>query len=186
MSDDESDEDEEIEEIEERLHGNGATGGGSSSDDSGKEGKKHKSKKDKNKSGLEKMAEKAGLNIKRYQRKLERGEIKFDVRGTLPPLARRMLRELKKEAKKATKAEPRRPRKQGRNGRGLMTMANKLSGQRRKEEKQGIKNIHEMSARSLYDTNCYVFFSCSIPWHIYMARTAGSFFRRKGAYWVRT
>ena len=110
MSDDESDEDEEIEE---RLHGNGATGGGSSSDDSEKEGKKHKSKKDKNKSGLEKMAEKAGLSIKRYQRKLERGEIKFDAKGNPTAISKKDVKRAKKEAKKATKAEAKEAKEAG-------------------------------------------------------------------------
>ncbi|KAN0083221.1 hypothetical protein V8E54_002309 [Elaphomyces granulatus] len=102
MSDDESDEDEEIGD---RVHGNGTKDGGLSSDDSESEGKKHKPKKDKNKSDLEKIAEKAGLSVKRYQRKLERGEIKFDDKGNPTAISKKEVKRAKKEAKKATKAE---------------------------------------------------------------------------------
>jgi nucleolar protein 58 len=100
MTDDESDEDEEIEE---RFHGK--KGDDSFSDDSEKEGKKHKSKKDKNKSGLEKMAKKAGLSIKRYQRKLEHGETKFDTEGDPTSIDKKEVERPREETKKAMKAE---------------------------------------------------------------------------------
>ncbi|KAF7125847.1 hypothetical protein CNMCM5793_002140 [Aspergillus hiratsukae] len=76
-----------------------------SSDESEEEsGKKHKSKKSKD-SELEKMAEKAGLSVKRYKRKLERGEITFDANGNPSAVSKKDLKKAKKEAKKASKSD---------------------------------------------------------------------------------
>lgn len=76
----------------------------SSDEDSDDEdsGKKSKSKKGKG-SDLEKAAEKAGLSVKRYQRKLERGEIKFDADGNPTAVSKKDLKKSKKESKKASK-----------------------------------------------------------------------------------
>ncbi|KAL1954268.1 hypothetical protein VTO42DRAFT_1454 [Malbranchea cinnamomea] len=66
---------------------------------------KKKSKKDKkSKEDVEKMAEKAGLSVKRYLRKLERGEISFDKDGNPTAISKKELKKQKKEAKKAAKA----------------------------------------------------------------------------------
>ncbi|KAE8356550.1 nucleolar protein 58 [Aspergillus coremiiformis] len=84
----------------EEVEANGAD----SSDDSEEESSKKKSKKSKG-SELEKMAEKAGLSLKRYQRKLERGEIQFDSEGNPSSISKKDLKKAKKEAKKADKGE---------------------------------------------------------------------------------
>jgi len=81
---------------------NGAAEDEESSDESDGE-KKHK--KDKHDPEVQKMAEKAGLSVKRYLRKLERGEIKFDVEGNPTAISKKELKKAKKEAKKAAKAE---------------------------------------------------------------------------------
>ena len=76
-----------------------------SDDDSDEEedsGKKSKSKKSKG-SDLEKAAEKAGLSVKRYQRKLERGEISFDADGNPTAISKKDLKKSKKESKKESK-----------------------------------------------------------------------------------
>ncbi|KAB8230460.1 Nucleolar protein 58 [Aspergillus alliaceus] len=78
--------------------------GADSSDDSEESEKKHKSKKSKD-AELEKMAEKAGLSLKRYKRKLERGEIQFDAEGNPSSVSKKDLKKAKKEAKKADKGE---------------------------------------------------------------------------------
>lgn len=76
-----------------------------SSDESEEESsKKHKSKKSKD-AELEKMAEKAGLSVKRYKRKLERGEITFDADGNPSAISKKDLKKAKKEAKKAFKSD---------------------------------------------------------------------------------
>ncbi|RHZ51714.1 Nucleolar protein 58 [Aspergillus turcosus] len=76
-----------------------------SSDESEEESsKKHKSKKSKD-AELEKMAEKAGLSVKRYKRKLERGEITFDADGNPSAISKKELKKAKKEAKKASKGD---------------------------------------------------------------------------------
>ncbi|KAJ5574083.1 Nucleolar protein 58 [Penicillium hispanicum] len=54
---------------------------------------------------LEKLAEKAGLSVKRYKRKLERGEITFDASGNPSSISKKDLKKAKKEAKKADKEE---------------------------------------------------------------------------------
>ena len=74
------------------------------SDDDSDSGKKPKSKKSKG-SDLEKAAEKAGLSVKRYQRKLERGEIKFDADGNPTAISKKDLKKSKKESKKASKSK---------------------------------------------------------------------------------
>ncbi|KAL1971258.1 hypothetical protein VTN77DRAFT_210 [Rasamsonia byssochlamydoides] len=101
MADEQSDEDEEMED---KPQTNGA-GQDESSDESDEEDKKkHKSKKDQKHGDVEKMAEKAGLSVKRYLRKLERGEIKFDAEGNPTAISKKELKRAKKEAKKAAKA----------------------------------------------------------------------------------
>lgn len=100
MADAQSDEDEEMED---KPKTNGDAHEDESSD-SEEEEEKDKSK-DKKQSDVEKMAEKAGLSVKRYQRKLERGEIKFDANGNPIVISKKELKKLRKEAKKAAKAE---------------------------------------------------------------------------------
>lgn len=51
----------------------------------------------------EKLAAKAGLSVKRYLRKLERGEIQFDAEGNPTAISKKDLKKAKKEAKKAAK-----------------------------------------------------------------------------------
>ncbi|KAL2002831.1 hypothetical protein VTN02DRAFT_5786 [Thermoascus thermophilus] len=95
-------EDEEMEDAEPKT--NGAAEDDEDSDESDEETKK-KDKKGKKDPELEKMAEKAGLSVKRYQRKLERGEIKFDAEGNPIAISKKELKKAKKEAKKAAKGE---------------------------------------------------------------------------------
>lgn len=59
---------------------------------------------EKPKTDIEKLAEKAGLSVKRYQRKLERGEITFDKNGNPTSVSKKDLKKSKKEDKKAAKA----------------------------------------------------------------------------------
>jgi nucleolar protein 58 len=102
-SEDESDEDVEMED---KPQTNGTTHEDESSDESDEDDKKkHKSKKGKKQSELEKLAEKAGLSVKRYQRKLERGEIKFDSEGNPIVISKKEMKKARKEAKKAVKEE---------------------------------------------------------------------------------
>jgi len=49
------------------------------------------------------LAKKAGLSLKRYNRKLERGEIIFDSDGNPTAISKKELKKSKKEAKKAAK-----------------------------------------------------------------------------------
>lgn len=86
-----------------------------SSDESDDEPSK-KSKK--GKSDLEKMAEKAGLSVKRYQRKLERGEIEFGADGTPSSISKKDLKKAKKESKKSSKSDEKK-RKRGDDGEGV-------------------------------------------------------------------
>ncbi|PLN85772.1 nucleolar protein 58 [Aspergillus taichungensis] len=86
-----------------------------SSDESDDEPSK-KSKK--GKSDLEKMAEKAGLSVKRYQRKLERGEIEFSADGTPSSISKKDLKKAKKESKKSSKSDEKK-RKRGDDGEGV-------------------------------------------------------------------
>lgn len=84
---------------------NGTKNEDEDSDDSDEDlGKKSKSKKGKD-SVLEKAAEKAGLSVKRYQRKLERGEIQFDADGNPTSVSKKDLKKAKKESKKASKGD---------------------------------------------------------------------------------
>lgn len=77
-----------------------------SDDDDSDSEKKSKSKKSKTSgSDLEKAAEKAGLSVKRYQRKLERGEIKFDADGNPTAVSKKDLKKAKKDSKKASKSK---------------------------------------------------------------------------------
>ncbi|KAL4779883.1 nucleolar protein 58 [Aspergillus varians] len=74
---------------------------GADSDSSEEESPK-KSKKSKS-SDIEKQAEKAGLSVKRYQRKLERGEIQFDAAGNPSSVSKKDIKKAKKESKKESK-----------------------------------------------------------------------------------
>jgi len=60
---------------------------------------------DDSKSELEKQAAKAGLSVKRYQRKLERGEITFDASGNPTAVSKKDLKKAKKDSKKADKED---------------------------------------------------------------------------------
>lgn len=51
------------------------------------------------------MAKKAGLTIARYKRKLERGEIKFNVDGAPEAISKKDIKKARKEAEKATHEE---------------------------------------------------------------------------------
>ncbi|EEP82440.1 nucleolar protein NOP58 [Uncinocarpus reesii 1704] len=53
----------------------------------------------------EALAEKAGLSVKRYLKKLERGEINFDEDGNPSSVSKKDLKKAKKEAKKAAKSD---------------------------------------------------------------------------------
>ncbi|PKY08485.1 nucleolar protein 58 [Aspergillus campestris IBT 28561] len=76
------------------------------SDESSDESDDEPSKKSKKgKSDLEKLAEKAGLSVKRYQRKLERGEIEFGADGTPSSISKKDLKKAKKESKKSSKTD---------------------------------------------------------------------------------
>ncbi|KAL4862537.1 hypothetical protein BDV12DRAFT_178660 [Aspergillus spectabilis] len=75
-----------------------------SDDDSEEEKTPKKSKKSKD-SDLEKLAEKAGLSVKRYKRKLERGEIEFDSAGNPSAVSKKDIKKAKKESKKASKGD---------------------------------------------------------------------------------
>ncbi|KAK2737314.1 Nucleolar protein 58 [Myotisia sp. PD_48] len=62
---------------------------------------------------VEEMAEKAGLSVKRYQRKLERGEITFDKNGNPSSISKKDIKKSKKEAKKAEKEEGKKRKRSG-------------------------------------------------------------------------
>ncbi|EYE90222.1 RNA-processing protein NOP58 [Aspergillus ruber CBS 135680] len=81
-----------------------------SDSDSDSDSGKKKSKKSKD-SELEKAAEKAGLSVKRYQRKLERGEITFDADGNPTAVSKKDLKKSKKESKKSSKDDDEKKRK---------------------------------------------------------------------------
>ncbi|KAJ9193665.1 hypothetical protein DTO164E3_7757 [Paecilomyces variotii] len=102
QSDSESESDSDVE-MEDKPQANGADS--DSSDESEEESKKHKSKKSKKGEDVEKLAEKAGLSVKRYLRKLERGEITFDAAGNPAAISKKDLKKAKKEAKKAAKED---------------------------------------------------------------------------------
>lgn len=93
MADADSDEDEE-------PQANGAK-----QDESSDESEEETPKKSKKGKGgeIEKLAEKAGLSVKRYQRKVERGEINFDADGNPTAVSKKDLKKAKKDAKKASK-----------------------------------------------------------------------------------
>lgn len=97
MADADSDEEEE-------PQTNGAKPAESSDESEEETPMKSKSKKSKD-SEIERLAEKAGLSVKRYLRKLERGEINFDADGNPTAVSKKDLKKAKKEAKKAAKSE---------------------------------------------------------------------------------
>ncbi|KAJ5818615.1 Nucleolar protein 58 [Penicillium riverlandense] len=97
-------EDEEMADVssdEEEPQVNGAADSSSDESDAPKKSKKSKSKD----SELEELAEKAGLSVKRYKRKLERGEITFDAAGNPSAISKKDLKKAKKDAKKANKED---------------------------------------------------------------------------------
>lgn len=75
---------------------------------------KREKKKSKSSAGkdIEEMAEKAGLSVKRYQKKLEKGEITIDSDGEPSVVSKKDLKKAKKEAKAAEK-EAGKKRKRG-------------------------------------------------------------------------
>lgn len=93
-----------IEEVQDEEMADAGAEGSSDESDEEDSGKKSKSKKSKDPE-LEKAAEKAGLSVKRYQRKLERGEIKFDADGNPTAVSKKDLKKTKKEAKKSSKGD---------------------------------------------------------------------------------
>jgi nucleolar protein 58 len=101
MADADSDEDEE-------PQANGAK-----QDESSDESEEETPKKSKKGKGgeIEKLAEKAGLSVKRYQRKVERGEINFDADGNPTAVSKKDLKKAKKDAKKASKDDDGKKRK---------------------------------------------------------------------------
>ncbi|KAL4897330.1 nucleolar protein 58 [Aspergillus ambiguus] len=119
-----------VEEVqdEEMADVNGAS---ESSDESDEESSKKKSKK--GKSDLEKQAEKAGLSVKRYQRKLERGEINFDADGNPTAVSKKDLKKAKKEAKKASKSDDKK-RKRSDDGEGVDNAEKKKKKKKKDEE----------------------------------------------------
>lgn len=78
---------------------------GDAADESSSEEEEEEKSSKKDKKSVEKLAEKAGLSVKRYQRKLERGEISFDADGNPSSISKKDLKKAKKEAKKAAKDE---------------------------------------------------------------------------------
>ncbi|KAL4921963.1 hypothetical protein BDW62DRAFT_208124 [Aspergillus aurantiobrunneus] len=87
---------------------------GAASDSSEEESSK-KSKKSKD-SEIEKLAEKAGLSVKRYKRKLERGEIRFDPAGVPSAVSKKDMKKAKKEAKKEAKGDEKKRKRSDENG----------------------------------------------------------------------
>ncbi|KAL4931117.1 RNA-processing protein NOP58 [Aspergillus undulatus] len=81
-----------------------AVNGADSSSEEEKTPKKSKKNKDSD-ADIEKLAEQAGLSVKRYKRKLERGEIQFDASGAPSSVSKKDLKKAKKEAKKASKSD---------------------------------------------------------------------------------
>lgn len=82
----------------------------SSAEEESEEEKPKKSKKEEKKSksktdgpSVEELAAKAGLSVKRYMRKLERGEINFDKDGNPSSVSKKDLKKAKKDAKKSEK-----------------------------------------------------------------------------------
>lgn len=67
--------------------------------------KSKKAKKSDAKDDTEQLAAKAGLSVKRYLRKLQRGEISFDAEGNPSAISKKEMKKAKKEAKKSAKEE---------------------------------------------------------------------------------
>ncbi|KAJ5940686.1 hypothetical protein N7516_000854 [Penicillium verrucosum] len=88
-----------VEEVEDEEMADANSDEGEDSDESEAEAPKKKSKK----SDIEEMAAKAGLSVKRYERKLERGEITFDKEGNPTSVSKKDLKKSKKDAKKDSK-----------------------------------------------------------------------------------
>lgn len=82
------------------------------SDASEDESPKKKSKKSKD-SDIEALAAKAGLSVKRYERKLERGEITFDAAGNPTSVSKKDLKKSKKDAKKTEKEDSKKRKHSG-------------------------------------------------------------------------
>ncbi|TPX25266.1 Nucleolar protein 58 [Coccidioides immitis] len=99
--------DEEMKDAPESEEEEGASEAEESEEEKPKKSKKKESKtskgKDSDEAKIEELAEKAGLSVKRYLRKLERGEINFDEDGNPTAISKKELKKAKKEAKKAEK-----------------------------------------------------------------------------------
>lgn len=104
----------------------------SSSEDESEEETPKKSKKGKD-ADIEKLAEKAGLSVKRYKRKLERGEINFDADGNPTSVSKKELKKAKKEAKKKASKDEGKKRKRSDEGEVDTTEKKK----KKKKEKGG-------------------------------------------------
>jgi nucleolar protein 58 len=98
-------EDQEMKDVEDKT--NGVDESEPESEEEEEEESPRKSKKQtqsgKTSEDIEQLAAKAGLSVKRYQRKLERGEISFDKDGNPAVVSKKDLKKAKKEAKKAEK-----------------------------------------------------------------------------------
>lgn len=94
--------------------------------------KKNKKSKD---SDIEKLAEKAGLSVKRYQRKLERGEITFDAEGNPSSVSKKDLKKAKKEEKKKKSSKDDDGKKRKRSDEGEVDSSEKKK--KKKKEKGG-------------------------------------------------
>ncbi|KAL4944483.1 hypothetical protein BDV06DRAFT_210205 [Aspergillus oleicola] len=84
---------------------------GADSDSSEEEKTPKKSSKKSKDADIEKLAEQAGLSVKRYKRKLERGEIQFDASGAPSAVSKKDIKKAKKEAKKASKSDDKEEKK---------------------------------------------------------------------------
>jgi len=100
--DEDEDEDGDMSDNEATAQTNGIAAGSNETDGSEAEEKQGKETSKKS-SDLERLAAKAGLSVKRYKRKLERGEIKFDAEGNPTAISKKELKQTKKEARKESK-----------------------------------------------------------------------------------
>lgn len=128
----------EDEEMKDADQANGAEESESEPESEEEEEKTPKKSKKQAKSGkgsddIEALAAKAGLSVKRYQRKLERGEISFDEDGNPVAISKKDLKKAKKEAKKAAKAAEKEGKKRKRD-------ADEEEGESKSEKKKKKKS----------------------------------------------
>ncbi|WEW55007.1 Nucleolar protein 58 [Emydomyces testavorans] len=95
----------------EKVNGKEGSSAGSESEEEKPKKSKKKNKEEKrsrhkeaDETKIQLLAEKAGLSVKRYLRKLERGEINFDEDGNPTAVSKKELKKAKKEAKKAARS----------------------------------------------------------------------------------